>query len=328
MALTKKRLVAIMFVLTIAFLVLLLYLPESVTGQRDENFLLYGSKLMFLAVTAAIGTIFILILFFRKEYVRAQINTFQRFKYYLALLVKRDFVTKYRKSILGVLWSFLNPLLIMLVMTIVFSYLFRFEIEFFPAYLLSGMLIYNFFNESTTLAMSSIIINEGVIKKIYVPKYMFPLARVLSSLVNVLFSLVAFLIVFFVVGVPFNWTLFLIPIPIFYTFVFSMGVAMLMSSLAVFFRDLTYLYGIFTLLLMYLTPLFWPVSMLDPDGILVNIIGLNPIFQYVLYFRNLALWGTIPDLWANMVCIGYALLAFCGGTAVFMRQQDRYLLSL
>ena len=306
---------------------LLFFAPESIVGQRDEKMLLFIPKILFLAITAAIALVFILIFIFRSEYIVIQLSTFNRFKYYLRLLIRRDFVSKYRKSVLGVIWSLLNPLLTMLVMTLVFSHVFRFEIEFFPAYLLSGMLIYTLFNESTTLAMSSVIASEGVIKKVYVPKYMFPLSRVISSLVNLVFSLIAFVVVFIITGVPFHWTILLIPIPIIYTFVFSLGIAMLVSSLAVFFRDLTYLYGVLTLLLMYLTPLFWPVSMLE--GLWVaDIIGLNPMFQFVNYFRQLALWGTVPDLWTNIVCIGFALAALCGGTYVFMKQQDKYILSL
>jgi len=303
-----------------------MYLPDDIIDHRDDNMMSFLPKIAFLAVTAALVVVFILILFFKRSYLRAQIITFNKYKYYLGLLIKRDFVSRYRKSILGVLWSLLNPLLTMLVMTLVFSYFFRFEIEHFPVYLLSGMIIFSFFNESTTLAMNSIIASEGIIKKIYVPKYVFPLSRVVSSLVNLLFMLIAFILVFLFSSAPFHWTIFLIPIPIIYTFVFSLGVAMLISSLAVMFRDITYLYGVFTLLLMYFTPIFWPVSMLSPQ--IAPIIGLNPLFQFVNYFRELALWGNIPGLWTNMVCIGYALLAFCGGTAIFMKQQDKYLLSL
>jgi len=214
----------------------------------------------------------------------------------------------------------------MIVMTLVFQYFFRFEIKHFPVYLLSGMIIYTFFSESTTLAMTSVISGEGIIKKIYVPKYMFPLSKVISSLVNLAFSFMAFLLVLIFTDAPFQWTIILIPIPIIYVFIFSLGVGMLVSSLAVFFRDITYFYGVLTLLLMYFTPIFWPVSMLSPT--IAPIIGLNPMFQFVYYFRCLALWGTIPDLWTNLVCIGYALLALCGGTYVFMKQQDKYILSL
>ena len=154
-----------------------------------------------------------------------------------------------------------------------------------------------------------------------------PLSRVISSLVQMAFSLVAFFIVVLVTGAPFYWTMFLIPIPIIYIFVFSLGVAMLISSLAVFFRDLTYLYGVLTTLIMYLSAIFWPVEILE-GGALENLIGLNPMYQFITYFRYLVYWGRVPDLWFNFVCIGLALTALCGGTYVFMKQQDKYILSL
>ena len=327
MALTKKLSMIITLVLALMYFVPLLFLPESIIGHRDENLLLFVPKILFLAITAAIVTMVIIVFIFRGDYITLQLQIFSRFRHYLRLLVKRDFVSKYRKSILGVLWSLLNPLLTMLVMTLVFSHVFRFQIENFPVYLLGGMLIYSFFNESTTLAMTSVIASEGIVKKIYVPKYMFPLARVTSSLVNLLFSLIAFLFVVIVTGVPFKWTMLLIPIPIIYTFVFSLGVAMLVSCLAVFFRDLTYLYGVFMLLLMYMTPLFYPVEGTIPDWF-IPYYGLNPIYHFVDYFRSLTLWNTIPDLWSNMVCIGYALSALCIGTYVFIRQQDKFILNM
>ena len=327
MALTKKRMVFITIILVIVFFIALFYMPESIIGQRDENLLLFIPKILFLAFTAAIVLVLVLLVTFRNEYFKGQLYTFNRFKYYLRLLIKRDFVAKYRRSILGVLWSLLNPMLTMLVMTMVFSYLFEFAIDNFPVYLLSGLTIWTFFSESTSMAMTSVIAGEGVIKKIYVPKYMFPLSRVISSLVNMAFSFVAVLIVIFFTRAPFFWTMFLIPIPIFYVFVFSLGVAMLVSSLAVFFRDLTYLYGIFTTLLMYLSAIFWPVDILE-GGALENLIGLNPMYQFITYFRHLVYWGTVPDLWTNFVCLGFALAAFCLGTAVFMKQQDNFILGL
>jgi len=327
MALTKKRLVLIAIILVIVFFISLFFLPESIIGHRDENLLLFVPKILFLAVTAAIVLVFVLIITFRNEYFKGQLHTFNRFKYYLRLLIKRDFVAKYRRSILGVLWSLLNPMLTMLVMTLVFSYLFEFAIVNFPVYLLSGLTIWTFFSESTTMAMTSVIAGESVIKKIYIPKYMFPLSRVISSLVNMAFSLIAVFIVVLFTRAPFYWTMLLIPIPIIYIFVFSLGIAMLVSSLAVFFRDLTYLYGIFTTLLMYLSAIFWPIEILE-GGLLENLIGLNPMYQFITYFRHLVYWGTVPDLWSNFVCMGFALSAFCVGTAVFMKKQDTFILSL
>ena len=326
MLLTKKRLALLTVIMTITCFIPMLHLPESIVGARSENILLFAPKILFLAMTAAITVSFILILIFKRDFVRWQLASFNRFRHLLQLLVKRDFVSRYRKSVLGVLWSLLNPLLTMLVMTMVFSYLFRFQIENFPVYLLSGFIIYGFFSESTTLAMGSIIGAEGIIKKVYVPKYIFPLSRVLSSLVNLLFAILAFLLVFTVTGVSFKATMLLIPIPIIYVFVFSLGVGMLMSAMTVFFRDLTYLYGVLTTLLMYLTPLFYPVEIL-PDR-LIPYIGFNPLYHFVDYFRSLALYGTIPDLWANIVCMGFALAAFCCGTYAFMTKQERFILNL
>jgi len=306
---------------------LLLFLPESFVGHRGDHLLLFIPKILFLAITTAVAIVIILVFIFRGEFINAQLSVFSRFKYYLWLLIKRDFVTKYRKSVLGVLWSLLNPLLMMIVLTVVFSYLFANDIEFFPVYVLSGQLIHTFFVESTTLAMTSVIAGEGVIKKIYVPKYMFPLARVLSSLVNLLFSFIAFILVFIVVGAPFQWTMLLIPIPIIYVFVFSLGVAMLLSSLSVFFRDLTYLWGVFSLMLFFLTPIMYSVERTIPDWLLPYY-GLNPQFQFLSYFRAVAMEGVVPDLWSNMVCIGYALSALCIGTYVFIKKQDKFILSL
>ena len=327
---TKGRLVLTAIILVLVYFILLYYAPESITGHRDGNMWLFLPKILFLAITSAVGSVFIIIYLFRRDYLSSLLNSFNRYKYYLKQLIKRDFMTKYRKSILGVLWSLLNPLLTMLVMSLVFSYFFRFQIPEgkFPVYLLSGMILYSFLNESTTLAMTSIIASEGVIRKIYVPKYMFPLSRVISSLVNLGFSLIAFFFVVTITGSPFYWTMFLIPLPILYLFLFSLGVAMLLSSLAVFFRDLTYLYGVFMLMLMYFTPIIWPITMLDPDSILPLIIGLNPLFQFISYFRDITMWGVVPDLWTNLVCIGYALTSLCVGSYVFMRQQNRFILSL
>ena len=312
--------------MTAIYFILMQFLPESIIGARAEHRIMYATKIGFLSITAAITTAIILILIFKRGFVAWQRTSFNRFKHYLRLLVKRDFISRYRKSTLGVLWSILNPLLTMLIMTMVFSYLFNRQIENFPVYLLSGQIIFGFFSESTTQAMNSVIANESVIKKVYVPKYIFPVSRVLSSLVNLMFSFSAFLIVFIVTGAQFRLTMLLLPVPIIYAFVFSLGVAMFMSSMAVFFRDLTYLYGVALTLLMYLTPMFYPIEIL-PEW-LIPFMGFNPLYHFVDYVRSLALYGIVPDLWSNIVCIGFAMAALSCGVYVFMSQQDKYILHL
>jgi len=324
MILTKKRLALLTILMTIVFFVLFMQLPDSVVGARGDNILLFAPKILFLGMTAAITVAFVLILVFKRDFVQWQMTSLKKYKYLFFMLVKRDFTAKYRKSILGILWSLLNPLLMMLVLTIVFSQIFRFNITNYPVYLLTGRIIYSFFTESTTLAMNSVIVNEGIIKKIYVPKYIFPVSRVLSSLVDLMFSLIAFLLVFIITGAQFRWTMLLIPIPMIYVFVFSLGIAMLLSSMAVFFRDITHLYTVFTLMLLFLTPIMYPIDIL-PDWV-IPIMGFNPIYHFVDYFRDLAINGVVPDLWANMVCIGFAFAALSGGAYAFMTRQDRFIL--
>ena len=307
------------------FILLFFFLPiEAMQLRREQSQPLFTIKVIFLSISAAISTSIGLFILYRQDFIKQQAFTFNRFKHLLRLLVKRDFVTRYRRSTLGVLWSLLNPLLTMLVLTMVFSFFFRFEIPNFPVYLLSGQIIFGFFSESTSLAMGSVISGADVIRKVYVPKYLFPLTRVLSSLVNLFFSFLAFLLVFLITRSDFHWTILLIPIPIIYTFVFSLGLGLLLSSMAVFFRDLTYLYGVFLTLLSFMTPIFYPVSIM-PERV-QTVIGLNPLYHFVDYFRSLVVNGIVPDLWSNIVCISFALAALCGGLYVFMSQQDRYIL--
>ena len=324
---TKKHFVSVAFALTFAFSIIFwFYLPMEVAGYRPGNIFMQLFYAGFIAVTAAIFLIFVLVIAVKRAYVKGQLYTLARFRHLLILMVKRDFITRYRRSVLGVLWSILNPLLTMLVLTMVFSTIFRFDVPNFPVYILSGQLIFNFFSESTTLAMGSITGGAGTIKKVYVPKYIFPISRVLSSMVNLGFSFLAFLLVSFVTRAPLNWTIILVPIPILYVVMFSMGVGMLLSALAVFFRDITYIYGVGTTLLMFLTPIMYPVSILPPR--VYHLIHLNPMFHFVDYFRELALNGNVPGLWANIICLGFALFAFSIGLYAKMSHQDKYILYL
>lgn len=171
---------------------------------------------------------------FNKGYVKEKMEGFRRFTPLLRELVVRDIKVRYRHSALGLVWTVLNPLLMMVVITIVFSTLFKQNIPNFPIYYLSGSLIFAFNSESTTTALNSIISNASLIKKVYIPKYLFPLSNVLSGLVNLGFSLIAMFIVMLITDAPFHATLLLLPIPIFYTFLFSVGLGILLSAVTVF----------------------------------------------------------------------------------------------
>lgn len=323
----KKHFLAMAVIISaILFAIFIVYLPIEVAGHRPGNVPLLVVNAGFLAVTVAFILTFILVVITRWDYVHGQFVTASHFRHLLFLMVKRDFVARYRRSILGILWSLLNPLMTMLVLTMIFSTFFRFGIENFPVYLLSGQLMFNFFSESTNAAMVSITGGAGTIKKVYVPKYIFPVARVLGGSVNLVFSFIAFLFVVLVTQASFYWTMLLLPIPMLYLLAFSLGVGMLLSAVAVFFRDVTYLYGVALTLVMFLTPIFYPVEIL-PDRV-YHLIHLNPMFHYVSYFRELALHGTIPNLWSNIICIGFALAALALGAYVKITQQNKYILYL
>jgi ABC-type polysaccharide/polyol phosphate export permease len=325
--LTKKIMAVLTVLMTAVYFVLIwVFLPESVVGPRSQHILFLMAKTVFLGATAAFATSLALIVILKKEFVMGQLYTLIRFRHLLFFLVKRDFIKRYRRSVLGVVWSMLKPLLTMLVMTMVFSFIFRSEIEFFPVYLFSGLIIFNFFNESTSSAMFSVIGAGPIIKKVYVPKYVFPVSHVISALVNLFFTFLAFMVVFIFTGAPFRWTMLFIPIPILYTFLFSLGIGMILSTTAVFFLDVTHMYGVITLLIMYLSALFYPVTIL-PEWV-QQMLGVNPIYHYISYFRQLTLHGVVPGLWANTVCIGFAMAALCGGIYLTMSKQDKFILHL
>ena len=259
-----------------------------------------------------------------RAYVVEKIKAFRRFTPLLRELVVRDIKVRYRHSVLGLVWTVLNPLLMMIVITIVFSTLFRQNIPNFPIYYLSGSLLFSFNSESTTTALNSIISNASLIKKVYIPKYLFPFSNVLSGLVNLGFSLIAMFIVMAVTGAPFHITLLLIPIPIFYTFLFSAGLGILLSALTVYFRDIAHFYSVFVLAWTYFTPIFYPVEILNETA--TKFMLLNPMYHYVVYMRELVLYGVFPSMKENLLCMVFGLFMVLAGLLVFYKKQDKFVL--
>ncbi len=241
-------------------------------------------------------------------------------------LVVRDIKVRYRRSFLGLFWTLLSPLLTMMVMTLVFSALFKMTIPHFPVYFLAGSILFSFNTEATTSAMMSIFTNGSLIKKVSIPKYLFPMARVLSALINLGFACLALLIVMIIIGVPFRATLFIVPVPIVYLVLFTTGISLALAALTVFFRDINHLYSVLVMLWMYMTPLFYPVSII-PDGF-SWIYKLNPMYYYIEYFRSLVLEGVIPGVTHNVICLLSGVLSLLVGMLIFRRLQDRFILHM
>ncbi|SEP77014.1 ABC-2 type transport system permease protein [Lachnospiraceae bacterium RM5] len=254
------------------------------------------------------------------------IQNFKKFLPLLKELVSRDIKIKYRHSILGVLWTLLNPLLMMIVLSIVFSHLFRFEIENFPVYLLCGQVIFNFYNDATTSAMSSIIANASLIRKMYIPKYLFTISKILSSVINIMASFCALIIVMVCMRVELHLTILLAIFPIALIVIFSTGVGLIIAALTVKFRDILHLYSVFTTVLMYLTPVIYPMSILY--GPVYKIVRLNPLTNILIMFRDVIMYDTISG-WKTIVAgvVPSVAILFIG-VIVFYKRQDTFILDI
>ena len=256
----------------------------------------------------------------------APLQQLKKFMPLMRELVKRDLKVRYRRSFLGYLWSLLNPLLMMCVMSFVFSTIFKSSVENFPLYLICGQTLWTFFNESTNTAMLSVLQNGPLIKKVYLPKFIFPLTRVLSSFVTMSFSLVAILIVMVFTRAALHWTILLFWVPLVFLFLFCCGIGMVLSGLSVYFRDITHLYGVVTLAWMYITPIFYDISFL-PEYV-QSVITLNPMYHYITFFRDLILYGVLPswDVW--LICGGCSVVAAALGLFLFRKMQKNFILHI
>lgn len=257
--------------------------------------------------------------------IKAYVNTFLRYKYLLENLISRDLKVKYRRSVLGILWSMLNPILMMLILNAVFSRVFRYSVENFPLYLITGQLLFSFFNEATSSAIFSVVDASALIKKVYIPKYIFPLEKTMFAFVNLLFSMVAIVVMLFMFRIPFSLTMLLFPIPFLMLLGFTLGFGMLISAYCVFFRDLKHLYSVLLTAWMYMTPIIYPLEALG-DGFIYKIVMLNPLTWYVTYFRNVMIYGLMPTLEINLVCLGYAVFFLFFGVLAFYKKQDKFIL--
>lgn len=254
-----------------------------------------------------------------------RLGTFWQYRGLIKQLVKKDLKLKYRRSFLGYLWSILNPLMIMGVMAIVFTHMFRFDIDNYPVYLLCGQMLFNFMNLSTTNAMHSITGNASLLKKVYVPKYVFPFSKVTSGMIDVLFSLGALAIVMLCTGMRFSLYNLLSFFPFLELYVFCIGMGMALGALNVFFRDIQYIYSAFITAWMYATPIFYPVDQLS--GPLQWIIKhLNPMYFYIAQLRDNICYGRFSGWGIVLEGVVAAVLMLFIGMAIFWKTQDDFIL--
>lgn len=262
----------------------------------------------------------------KKCFLHTVCSTLDTYRFLIRQLVARDFKTKYKRSVLGAFWSFLNPLCTMAVQYVVFSTIFKSSIRNYPVYLLSASVLFNFFTESVGGGLTAIVGNASLITKVYVPKYIYPVTKVLSTAVNLLVSMVPLFVVVCVTKEPLSAAYLLIPYMFVCLLLFCIGMSLFLSAMMVFFRDVQFLWGIISLLWMYATPMFYPQEIIPQRFQFV--LDMNPMFHYISFFRTILLGHVSPQMGEYVACMAFSL-AFCAGGALFFRHfQNKFALYL
>lgn len=253
------------------------------------------------------------------------ISNFKNYRFLLGELTKKDVKLKYRNSVLGFIWTLLEPLLTMIVLTIVFGTIMQRKTEHYSVYILSGRLVYTFFSTGTKQALKSIRRNAGMIRKVYVPKYMYPLAATMSSFITFLFSLIVLVIVAGVQGIKPTRYLFGAVVPLATVFIMVTAIGFLLATLDVFFRDLEYIWNVATMLIMYMSAIFYEADTLleSKYGFLIR---YNPLYAVITNFRNAVVYSRPLESFYTWYPILFSLVVLVAGLYFFYKKQDRFVL--
>lgn len=292
------------------------------TGLHYPLFAAIGAAVLF----AALALIYYRVKTGQRSYVYNALIAMWKYGFLIRQLVNRDFKTKYKRSVLGAFWSFLNPLLTMLVQYVVFSTIFKSDIPHYPAYLLIGIVMFNFFNEACAMSLTSIVGNTTLITKVYMPKYIYPLTRVMSSVINLAISLIPMLLVTLVTGVHLHKSALLALYFFCCLIIFCLGLGLVLSTSMVFFRDTQFLWGVVSMMWVYATPIFYPETILPEN--LRFILLVNPMYHFLKYSRVCILNGISPEPRAYALCFVLAVGMLAVGALVFRKEQDRFILYL
>lgn len=258
-----------------------------------------------------------------KKRMRRMERTKERKQYFFVVqeLVSRELKRRYSRSRLGILWSVLNPLLSMAVLSMLFSTMFRRSIENYPVYYLTGSLLWTLFSTGTNGAMTALTDNKALLLQVRLPKTIFPLARVWGAFVNLLYSLAAYAVILLIFGIRPSLSMLAFPAVTALAFLFTLGVGNVLAILYSFFGDIRHLYSVVLTLWMYLSALFYPVSAL-PEAVR-RLLLLNPMYSYITAARECVMYGRFPSgfLWLSMGI--WAVLSWAGGSLVFRKWQNR-----
>ena len=251
------------------------------------------------------------------------LKKYTRYRFLFEELVKRDFKKKYKRTVLGMLWSVLSPLLMLLVMRLVFTHFFGRHIEHYTTFLFCGNLVYTYFNESTSQGMMSLMGNASIFTKVNVPKYLFLFSKNVQTLINFGITLCVFFVFCIIDNITFTWKLILLVYPIVLLLLFNIGVGLILSALFVFFRDIQYLWGIFTQLLMYASAIFYTIEHYSYN--VQCLFLLNPIYLFIRYFRKIVIEATIPSVWFHLLMLADVAIVLGLGCLIYKKYNTKFL---
>lgn len=251
------------------------------------------------------------------------IHKLRSYQFLFEELVKRDFKKKYKRTVLGVAWSVLSPLLMLLVMKLVFTHFFGKSIPHYTIYLFCGNLIFSYFGEATKEGMNSLMGNAKIFTKANVPKYLFLLSKNVQTFLNFLITLVVFFIFCAFDHIVFTWRFLLLLYPACLLLLFNIGVGLVLSALFVFFRDIQYLWSVFTRLLMYMSAIFYSIETY-PEHV-QNLFLLNPIYLFIRYFRKIVIEATIPSAWFHLLMLADVAVVAGLGCWMYKKYNTRFL---
>ncbi len=244
-------------------------------------------------------------------------------QFLLEELIKRDFKKKYKRTVLGMGWSLLSPLMTLLVMRLVFTQFFGRGMEHYTTYLFCGNLLFSYFSEASNQGMSSLLANSGIYSKVNVPKYLFLLSKNVQTFINFAITVAVFFLFCALDGITFTWKFILLIYPIACIVIFNLGAGLILSALYVFFKDIQYLWTIFTQLLMYMSAIFYTVDSFSP--LAQKLFHLNPLFVYIKYFRRIVIDGVIPSVWIHLLALLYALAVLGLGALIYKKKNHTFL---
>jgi ABC-2 type transport system permease protein len=245
------------------------------------------------------------------------------YRYLIVQLVRRDILTRYKRSALGVAWTMLNPLGTMLILTIVFSQAFGGSQQGYAAYVLSGLIAWNFFAQSTNAATLHLVWGGSLLKKIYIPRTSFAISATGTGLINLLLSLIPLVLVMLIIQVPIRWTIVLLPIPILFLAMFALGVGLIISTMAIYYADIAEMYQILLTAWMYLSPVIYSPEIL-PEAYRYWIVRLNPMFYLIELFRMPVYYGKVPGIDLLLISAGIACITLFAGWMFFTSKSDEF----